>query len=134
MNTQKRVVQHLPRLKYPITRQRLKYPTQSRLQLTILFTEFNSLEAAQASIFLLATKLSTTWGSAKVDTSPKSATLPPMAIFLKILLIIFPDLVLGNTDENCIETKTPNSSFCTFSHSFSFCVQARAELIETNNE
>ena len=44
--------------------------------------------------FLFSIKLSTTEGSAKVEVSPKfSKSLE--AIFLKILLIIFPDLVFG---------------------------------------
>ena len=44
--------------------------------------------------FLLSTKLSTTLGSASVVVSP-NCPCSFAAIFLKILLIIFPDLVLG---------------------------------------
>ena len=53
--------------------------------------------------FLLLTKLLTTLGSAKVVVSP-SWSCWFAAIFLKILLIIFPDLVLGSPGEKCIRS------------------------------
>ncbi len=53
--------------------------------------------------FLFLIKLFTTDGSASVEVSPKlSKSLE--AIFLKILLIIFPDLVFGKPAVMCIKS------------------------------
>ena len=59
-------------------------------------------------IFLwLLTMTSTTVGSAKVEVSPISSVFPA-ATFRRILLIIFPDLVLGKPGVNCIISGTAN--------------------------
>ena len=47
--------------------------------------------------------LSTTLGSANVETSP-SCSCSLAAIFLSILRIIFPDLVLGNPGVKCMRS------------------------------
>ena len=52
---------------------------------------------------LFSTKDSTTDGSANVVVSPSSLC-SLAAIFLKILLIILPDLVLGKPGANCIRS------------------------------
>ena len=52
---------------------------------------------------LLLIKLSTTDGSANVEVSPKFSK-SFEAIFLKIRLIIFPDLVFGNPAVICIKS------------------------------
>ena len=56
-------------------------------------------------------KLLTTEGSASVDISPKSSN-SFSAIFLNILLIIFPDLVFGNPFVKCIKSGVAIGPIC----------------------
>ena len=58
-------------------------------------------ELRKTFIHLFAIRLSTTVGSAKVETSP-IWSVSPVAILRKILRIIFPERVLGRAGAQCI--------------------------------
>ena len=57
----------------------------------------------------------TTLGSARVEISPRSSVWLA-ATFLRILLMIFPDLVLGNPVVNCIISGTAKPEIFPFIH------------------
>ena len=81
-------------------------------------------------VFLFSTKLFTTLGSAKVVVSPNWSC-SFAAIFLRILLIILPDLVFGSPGENCIKSGVAIGPICFLTQSFKSLSKSKVDFSPT---
>ena len=79
---------------------------------------------------LLSTREATTLGSAKVDVWPKLSG-SFAAIFLKILLMILPDLVFGNPGVKWIKSGVASGPICFLTQSLRSLSRSKSDLSPT---